>query len=1285
MIYIDLILNLSLLVSLSIVSGFIEKRRQNHPQWINLIQGFLFGAAAVLGMLRPLNLGPGLIFDGRSVMVSLCAMFFGPWSALVAGSMTIACRIGLGGMGAVTGVSVILSSLGIGLLAHYRMKPRNEPPTVWTLYLFGIAVHIAMLALMFTLPGGAGLTVLKQIGLPVILLYPLATVLTGKILSDQLEASQRMLALQESEKRYRLLVETANEGIWAMDGDHRTTFVNQAMADMMGYLSSEMIGKKVEDFFFPEDIMFHKQRMQMRHACKDEVYERRFKKRDGSPLWTNVSAKALQDDQGRFIGSFAMFTDITERKKTEEKLLESKANLNALFDAVNESIFLMEPDGTVVALNKTTATRLGLDNTDVTGQNMFDFLPTDVAEKRRAYVEQIITTGKPERFEDQRDGKWIDNSIFPIMDENGKVRRLAIFGLDITRHKLGEEALRKSEESVRAKLEAILSPEGDIGSLNLADIIDAPSIQTIMDDFFRLTQIGVGLLDINGKVLVATGWQDICTKFHRVHPKTCRNCIESDTLLSSGIQPGSFKTYKCKNNMWDIATPIHVGGRHLGNLFLGQFFYEDDKPDYEAFRDQARKFGFNEDEYLDALNRVPRWRRETLECVMSFYTRLAQLISSLSYSNIKLARILKQNEQAEKALQRKNNMLARTENIAHIGSWEWDIATDTVTWSDELFRIFQRDPAEGAPSFTDHPEFYHPDDMRQLEVAVEAAVRSGTPYELELRLIRKDGETRFCFARGYAEMGPEGSAVRLFGSLQDVTERKQMELILKEKTSFLNILLESIPVPIFYKDTEGRYIGFNNAFHKFFGKDQKYLVGKTVFDIAPRELAEVYHAKDLELLQNPGVQIYETEMKDIQGHLHNVVYHKATFTDASGKVSGLIGAIMNITDRKILEDQLRQSQKMESVGRLAGGVAHDFNNMLMIIIGNTEIAMEETDPSTPVYANLKEIIAGAQRSAELTRQLLAFARKQTISPKVLHLNQLIYDMIRMLQRLIGEDIDLVWKPSSNLWPVRMDPSQIDQILVNLAVNARDAIHGVGNLTIETENIVFDESYCMTHAGFIPGEFVLLAVSDTGCGMEKESMEHLFEPFYTTKEMGKGTGLGLATIYGIVKQNDGFINVYSEPGKGTAFKIYLPRTQVADAVEPREVSQKPANGTETVLLVEDEPSILKLGKAVLDRYGYTVLSARTPEDALALAEQHPEPIHLLITDIVMPQMNGRELMKKITVSRPEIKTLYMSGYTADVIEHHGVLEKGIHFLQKPFSVKTIAAKVREVLDGSDVTG
>jgi signal transduction histidine kinase/CheY-like chemotaxis protein len=383
-----------------------------------------------------------------------------------------------------------------------------------------------------------------------------------------------------------------------------------------------------------------------------------------------------------------------------------------------------------------------------------------------------------------------------------------------------------------------------------------------------------------------------------------------------------------------------------------------------------------------------------------------------------------------------------------------------------------------------------------------------------------------------------------------------------------------------------------------------------------------------------------------------------------------------------LQSQLIQAQKMESVGRLAGGVAHDFNNMLSIISGNAEMILEELDQDSSVTDYLQEILKATRRSIDLTRQLLAFARKQTIAPQLLNLNDIIEAMLKMLRRLIGEDILLKWHPAENLWTIKMDPSQIDQILANLCTNARDCIQGQsgGEVIIETDNIFISETYFSGREGVKPGEYVMIAVSDSGCGMSRETLENLFEPFFTTKDMGKGTGLGLATVYGIIQQNNGFVNVYSEPGMGSTFKIYLPRF-IDLRAEPRPVSEVPADkgGTETILLVEDETGILQMTTLLLKRLGYTVIPTSSPLEAIRIAQSEPGRIDMLMTDVVMPDMSGRQLVHHLTRFIPDLKYLFSSGYTDNVIAHHGVLEEGIHFINKPYTKKQLAAKIRDVLE------
>ncbi|MCF8119628.1 MAG: PocR ligand-binding domain-containing protein [Deltaproteobacteria bacterium] len=385
-------------------------------------------------------------------------------------------------------------------------------------------------------------------------------------------------------------------------------------------------------------------------------------------------------------------------------------------------------------------------------------------------------------------------------------------------------------------------------------------------------------------------------------------------------------------------------------------------------------------------------------------------------------------------------------------------------------------------------------------------------------------------------------------------------------------------------------------------------------------------------------------------------------------------------EREKLQEQLLQSQKLEAVGTLAGGVAHDFNNMLGAITGYAELTLAEMDPADPSRRNLERILDAAQRSANLTRQLLAFARKQTIEPIAIDLNESVEATLKMIRRLIGENIELAWLPGPGQCTVKMDSSQLDQILVNLCVNAKDAIADVGRVTIETDTVSFDPSQVTSYGDMEPGEYVLLALSDDGCGMDKETLKHIFEPFFTTKGLGQGTGMGLATVYGIVKQNQGFINVYSEPGQGTTFRIYLP-LNAGDAGETRPETDEaiPQSRGETILIVEDDPGILEMSTMLLKRLGYAVLSANTPGEALGIATEESAEIHLIITDVVMPEMNGRELVERLQTARPEMKSLFMSGYTADVIAPQGVLDRGLNFIQKPFSLRDIAAKIRMVLD------
>ncbi len=640
-------------------------------------------------------------------------------------------------------------------------------------------------------------------------------------------------------------------------------------------------------------------------------------------------------------------------------------------------------------------------------------------------------------------------------------------------------------------------------------------------------------------------------------------------------------------------------------------------------------------------------------------------------------------KRAEEALQYRDTLLREIGSIVKIGGWEFDPATGEGTWTDEVARIYDLDPDQD-PSVEKGIRFFQDEARERVESAVKEASERGTPYDLTLELISAKGRRKWVRTIGRPKL-EEGRVVQVRGSFQDVTKQVlvQQEILASEER--FRLLVESAPDAVFVQ-THGCFAYLNSAAVKFFGAESaEQLIGTPVLErfhpgyrdrVAERIRKLNDEKKPVPTLHEVCLQLDGTPV-DIEASAIAMKYE--------GSDGALVFA-RDISDRiraekeqKKLQDQLHQAQKMESVGRLAGGVAHDYNNFLSVIIGYTELSMISLDRDDELYKNLQQVLNAANRSKAITRQLLAFARKEEISPEVLDLNTTVENMLKMIRRLIGEDTELAWLPGVRLWPVEMDPSQIDQILANLCINARDAMESNGRIVIETGKASIDEAYCFQHPDSSQGDFVTLSVSDNGSGIDKETLNIIFEPFYTTKGMDKGTGLGLSTVYGIVKQNNGFIKVYSEPEKGTLFKVYLPRYR-GELREGFEAVDKkvPEGKGERILVVEDDSSILKLTEKILQRFGYEPLIASSPAKALELARAQDEEIDLLITDVIMPKMNGRELVEALKAIFPKLKYLYMSGYTADVIAHSGVLEHGVNFIQKPFSSKDLAAKIREVI-------
>ena len=548
-------------------------------------------------------------------------------------------------------------------------------------------------------------------------------------------------------------------------------------------------------------------------------------------------------------------------------------------------------------------------------------------------------------------------------------------------------------------------------------------------------------------------------------------------------------------------------------------------------------------------------------------------------------------------------------------------------------------------------------------------------FESETELKTLDGESRYVFLR--LNMYPETNGTcRVLLATTDISHRKRAE----KDRDLLMYAMEATRESVVITNTEGLIQYVNPAFEATSGYSRHEAIG-----LNPRVLKSGHHEDSFykemwETLIGGNTWTGRIINRNKNGTLFTEDVSISPVRDLLGNVVSYVGVKHDVTAEILMESQLRQAQKMESIGLLAGGVAHDFNNMLSVIMGNADLALTEVEPQAPVYAMLAGIRSAAERSADLTNQLLAFARKQTIVPQVLDLNDAVEGILKMMRRLIGEDIELAWLPGPGLPMVKMDPSQIDQILANLCVNARDAIQGVGKVTVETSFVTVDDDYCTVNPEFFPGEFVMLAVSDSGSGMDNETLERIFEPFFSTKEKGEGTGLGLATVYGIIKQNGGFIHAYSEPGEGTSFKIYLPREmRPLVALADNNTNTPVAGGNETILVVEDEPAVLELATRILEGKGYTVWTADSPVEAISLIEEKPNEVDLLLTDVIMPKMSGNDLVEKLHQHSPKTRHLFMSGYSANMIAEHGVLEEGIPFIQKPFSKRDLESKVREILD------
>ena len=614
--------------------------------------------------------------------------------------------------------------------------------------------------------------------------------------------------------------------------------------------------------------------------------------------------------------------------------------------------------------------------------------------------------------------------------------------------------------------------------------------------------------------------------------------------------------------------------------------------------------------------------------------------------------------------------------------WEAAISPDgkrtTTFLSDHVEKLLGYSVEEWTASPDFGKKVMHPDDRDRVERELQALLQNSEDSSpIEFRWISKDGSPRWVQSKVAAIRDANGTAVGLRGVTVDITERKKAEATVRESERQYRLLFESNPIPMWVYDLETlRFLEVNDAAINHYGYSRDEFIAMKITDIRSKEESELL-LKEVAAIEGPmsGAKVWRHRKKDGREIFVEVTAHSLDF---EGHDARLVLA-NDISERQVLEDQLRQAQKMEAIGVLAGGIAHDFNNLLTVINGYADLILLGAPEDSPFLRNLQDIREAGERAADLTRQLLAFSRKQVLDPKILDLAAVVSNLERMLKRIIGENIDFRTIVDEDLRHVNADPGQIEQILMNLVVNARDAMPHGGKLTIEVHNVELDDEYARRHISVKPGRYVMLAVSDTGTGMDEATKQRIFEPFFSTKQMGHGTGLGLSMIYGIVKQSGGNIWVYSEPGRGSTFKVYLPSVDSEITRSSENSVNTHLRGAETILLVEDEDLVRKLTKDILELFGYQVLTSANGAEALGLCGTLGDTIDLLITDVIMPGMSGRELAQKIHLDFPDMKVLYISGYTDDAIVHQGIIDADAHFVQKPFRNDVLLQKVRELLD------
>ncbi|KPK61450.1 MAG: hypothetical protein AMK73_07925 [Planctomycetes bacterium SM23_32] len=1077
--------------------------------------------------------------------------------------------------------------------------------------------------------------------------------LDGRLLARSIRyAVERKLteeALRESEEKFRALAEQSPNMIFIHAGGH-IAYANPRCAELTGYSREELLAPEfgVLDLVASEsaELMAESYR---RHVAGEEVPAVEFTvlTKSGQPMHALLATKLIAY-QG-MTGILGTVTDLTDRKQVEDALRQAVRHWEETFDAIEDMVYILDPEFRIVRANR--AMLEGLPGPETVGRHCYEvFHGTDrpPAGCPGCATVEAGQAAHAEIVEPHLGGRVFDLHTYPGFDGAGTVQYLVHVARDVTDRKRTEDALKASGEAERALSARLRALHEVSNELSNADTVDEVCRLAVVRGRERLgfDRLGIWLVDIADSSCVVGTWgagEDGQLRDER----SSRVRIDDRANLRTMVYEKKMLTVMRRAGLRDNrGTTVGRGTNALAALWDGE-----------------KVIGYVA---MDNLLEGRPVTKHDLEVLRLYASALGHLCTR---------------KRAEEALRRGEERLREAQRTARIGSWEFNVESRRITWSEEGYRLFERDPADGPPTYEENLACYYPHDAERLTSQVQRAIEFGEEFDSDYHLKLPGG--RSVYQRGLIRVAKDeqGRAVKLFGTVQDITERKESERELLRERQFSNAVIDTSGALIVVLDPEGRVVRFNMACERTTGYNARDVTGRPIWELLiPPEERQGVEDVFSNLAAGGTFSTYENHWLAKDGDKRLIAWANTRVLDEQGRVQYVIGTGIDVTEQRQLEAQLRRAAKLEAVGQLAGGIAHDFNNLLTAILGYVDLNLPDLEEGSQLRQDLMQVRAAARRASDLTRQLLTFGRQQPAVREVVDLNETVRDVCKMLGHLIEENVELQVVTCEEPLKVKADPAQIGQVLMNLAVNARDAMPDGGVLAVRTSAVVKEEDPTDTQTGFGPGAYALLTVRDTGTGMPYDVQERIYDPFFTTKGVGQGTGLGLSTVYGVVEQSGGYIECISEPGAGTTFEIHLP---LVEAGEPAQSVRSELGikfgGHETILLVEDEPEIRQLGARTLKDLGYRVLCAAGGPEALALLRRHRGRLDLLLTDVVMPRMAGHDLAARVHDIRPGAKLLFMTGYAEKDDGALGGAVDSTGLLRKPFTAAKLAKQVRAVLD------